>query len=120
MLVGLTLILVVPPSPWADGKGKLAELSEQLGKMVEHPKSKSTQPRFARRWVTLYMSGEFCVSKLIVSPYAELIGTIHVCVTLTGFKLEVALFRFRFLRIVILVLRGVFEDLEPELQSKES
>ena len=37
---------------WADGK--LAEVAEQLGKMVEHTKSKSTQPRFARRWVTLY------------------------------------------------------------------
>ena len=23
-------------------------------RMVEHPKSKSTQPRFATRWVTLY------------------------------------------------------------------
>ena len=29
-------------SAWADGK--LAELAEQLGKMVEHPKSKSTNP----------------------------------------------------------------------------
>ena len=29
--------------------GKLAEVAEQLGKMVEHPKSKSTQPRFASR-----------------------------------------------------------------------
>ena len=52
--VGLTLIWVVPPSAWADGK--LAELAEQLGKMVENPKSKSTQPRFARRWVPLYRS----------------------------------------------------------------
>ena len=25
-----------------------------LGKMVEHPKLKSTEPRFARRCVTLY------------------------------------------------------------------
>ena len=27
--------------------------------MVEHPKSKSTQPRFARRWATLYNLIEF-------------------------------------------------------------
>ena len=26
-----------------------------LSKMVEQPKSKSTQSRFARRWVTLYI-----------------------------------------------------------------
>ena len=37
-------------SAWADGK--LAELAEQLGKMVEHPKSKSTKQRFARRCAT--------------------------------------------------------------------
>ena len=30
---------------------KLAEVAEQVGKMVEHPKLKSTQPRFARRRV---------------------------------------------------------------------
>ena len=39
------LIVAVPPLPgsaWADGK--LEELAEQLGKMVEHPKSKSTNP----------------------------------------------------------------------------
>ena len=39
--VGLTLILTVPPSAWADGK--LAEVAEQLGKIVEHHRSKSTQ-----------------------------------------------------------------------------
>ena len=38
----LTLYLVLP------GVGKLAELAEQLGKIVEHSKSKSTQPRFTR------------------------------------------------------------------------
>ena len=27
---------------------------KRLGKMVEHPKSMSTEPRFAKRWVTLY------------------------------------------------------------------
>ena len=43
----------LPGSAWADGK--LAELAEHLGKMVEHPKPKSTQPRFARRCVTLYV-----------------------------------------------------------------
>ena len=26
--------------------------------MVEHPKSKSTQPKFATRWVTLYIRGD--------------------------------------------------------------
>ena len=35
----LANLLAVPPSAWADGK--LAELAEQLGKMVEDPKSKS-------------------------------------------------------------------------------
>ena len=39
-----TLCLVLPGSAWANGK--LAELAELLGKMVEHPKPKSTQPRF--------------------------------------------------------------------------
>ena len=33
--------------------GKLADLAEHVVKMVEHPKSKSTQPRFARRCLTL-------------------------------------------------------------------
>ena len=28
---------------------------KRLSKMVDHSKSKSTQPRFARRWVTLYV-----------------------------------------------------------------
>ena len=32
---------------------KFADVAEQVGKMVEHPKSKSTQPRFARRPGTL-------------------------------------------------------------------
>ena len=41
----------LPGSAWADRK--LAELADQLGKMVEHPKSKSAQPRFTRRWATL-------------------------------------------------------------------
>ena len=50
--VGLTLILAAPPPAWANGK--LEELAEQLGKMMEHPKSKSTQLWFARRWTTLY------------------------------------------------------------------
>ena len=30
---------------------------------VEHPKSNSTQPRFARRWVSLYMMSERCQTK---------------------------------------------------------
>ena len=50
----------LPSSAWADGK--LAELAEQLGKMVEHPKSKSTQPRFARRCVDLYVCTAFSKS----------------------------------------------------------
>ena len=34
-------------------------------RMVEHPKSKSTQPRFATRWVTLYVSSfAHCVSNV--------------------------------------------------------
>ena len=37
----------LPSSAWADGT--LAEVAEQVGKMMELPKSKSTQPRFARR-----------------------------------------------------------------------
>ena len=40
--VGLTLICPVPPSAWADGK--LAEVTEEVGKMGEYPISKSTQP----------------------------------------------------------------------------
>ena len=35
--------------------GKLAELAEQVGKMVEHLRSKSTQPNYAPRWSTLYL-----------------------------------------------------------------
>ena len=41
--VGLTSILFVPPSA-SFCLGKLAEVAEQLGQMVEHYKSKSTQP----------------------------------------------------------------------------
>ena len=50
-LLGFWLFHPLPGSAWADGK--LAELAEQI---VEHPKSESTQLRFARRCVTLYMS----------------------------------------------------------------
>ena len=38
----------------ASADGKLAELTEQLGKMVEHPKAKSTHQRFARTWTSLF------------------------------------------------------------------
>ena len=34
----------------------LGHYPEQLGKIVEYPQSKSTQPRFARRWVSLYVT----------------------------------------------------------------
>ena len=34
----------------------MAELAKQLGKIGEHPKSKLTQLRFARRWATLYLT----------------------------------------------------------------
>ena len=34
----------------------------QVGKVVEHPKSKSTQPRFARRWATLYNASHHVMS----------------------------------------------------------
>ena len=47
------LVPSLPGSAWA--YGKLAELAEQLSKMEGHPKSKSTQPRYARRW-TFMMS----------------------------------------------------------------
>ena len=36
-------VLLSADSAWADGT--LAEVAEQLGKMVEHPKSKSMQPK---------------------------------------------------------------------------
>ena len=49
----------MPDSAWAGGI--LAEAAEHLGKMVEHPKLKSTQPRFARRWVTLYIAFKRCL-----------------------------------------------------------
>ena len=32
----------------------MAELAEQVGKMVEHLRSKSTQPYYLTRWATLY------------------------------------------------------------------
>ena len=43
----------LPHFVWAGGN---AEVAEQLGKMVvvDHPKLKSTQLRFAMRWATLY------------------------------------------------------------------
>ena len=34
---------------------KLAEVAELVGKKVEYPKSKSTQTRFDRRCLTLYL-----------------------------------------------------------------
>ena len=43
---------LLPGSAWA--LGKLAELAEQVGKMVEHYRSKSTQPNYPTRWNTLY------------------------------------------------------------------
>ena len=42
-----TLCLVLP--------GLMGNWQNWLGKMVEHPKLKSTEPRFARRCVTLCM-----------------------------------------------------------------
>ena len=44
----------LPGSAWADGK--LAELAEQVGKMVEHLGSKSTQPNYPTRWTTLLIN----------------------------------------------------------------
>ena len=49
--IWFVLFLSLPSSAGADVK--LAEVAEQGGKTVEHPKSKSTQPRFARRLATL-------------------------------------------------------------------
>ena len=43
----------LPGSAWADVK--LAELAEQVGKIVEYHESKSTQPRFETWWRTLLM-----------------------------------------------------------------
>ena len=38
-------------------------------RVVEHPKSKSTQPRFARRWVTLYNTSFFLLMYMYdISP----------------------------------------------------
>ena len=48
----VVLTLIWARSAWADGK--LAELAEQVGKMVEHLKSKSTQPNYLPRWTTLH------------------------------------------------------------------
>ena len=42
----------LPGSAWADGK--LEEVAEQLGKIVEHLRTKSTQPNYSSRWTTLY------------------------------------------------------------------
>ena len=42
-----------PSSALADGK--LAEVADQVGEMVEWPNSKSTKPRFVRRCLTLYI-----------------------------------------------------------------
>ena len=42
---GLTLILAVPLSAYADGI--LAEMADQPGKMLKQPKSKSTKPESA-------------------------------------------------------------------------
>ena len=50
--IGLTWILAVPGSARADGK--LAEVAEQLGKIEEHHRSKSTQPNYPTRWDTLH------------------------------------------------------------------
>ena len=52
-LLGLTLILSVPPlAQWLN----LTELARQLGNMVEHPKYKSTQPSCKSRRIYPYMS----------------------------------------------------------------
>ena len=41
----------LPNSAWADGE--LAELAEQVEKMVEYHRSKSTQPNYPTRWTSL-------------------------------------------------------------------
>ena len=60
----------------AGADGKLAELAEQLGKMVEHPKSKSAQPRFARRWVPLYT--------IVHPPLRDILMNVFWAITLAG------------------------------------
>ena len=56
----------------------MAELADQLGKMVEHPKSKSAQPRFAKRRVSLFRvdvksAATFCCQEFdrCTPPYYE-------------------------------------------------
>ena len=56
--VELTFILLfhpLPSSAWVDRE--LAEVAEQEGMTVEHPKSKSTQPRISSRCPALYEAG---------------------------------------------------------------
>ena len=44
------LLHSLPGSAWTDGK--LSEFAEQLGKIVEHRRSKSTRSNYPRRWTT--------------------------------------------------------------------
>ena len=79
--------MILAGPAWADGK--LAELAKQLGKMVEHPKSKSTQPRFARICVTLYICSPTLCAKNTVpceNSCLKIIGGVH----LVGKRLHIA------------------------------
>ena len=53
------LFQALPNSAWADGK--LAELAEQLGKTVEHSRSKSMQHNYLSRCPSLYLFSVFLV-----------------------------------------------------------
>ena len=63
--------------------GKLAELAEQMAKMVEHLRPKSTQPNYPTRWTTLYSPSMLNVSLLgesnmfpVTPATCELLGII--------------------------------------------
>ena len=49
------LLHPLPSSVWAEGK--LAEVAEQVGKMMEDPELKSNQSRFVSECLTLYCTG---------------------------------------------------------------
>ena len=59
----------MPGSAWADEK--LAELAEQLSKMVEHPTSKSTQPNYLSRCTTLQFYDNLHISEGQVMDMGE-------------------------------------------------
>ena len=59
--VGLTLVLGVPPAGWV-----AAVATYCPSRMVEYPKSKSTQPNVRTWWITLYISANLTTAKQIL------------------------------------------------------